>query len=552
MTLIRKIAQMPNIPSPFEMRDWKQASIDYDALVFDFEAKGDFLPLIWWDTTQHNTPRATFGLPSYVGFEKKGNGHEAINCVTAVLGATLSGIDKSSQNGHNWVEMCESYFNTDNGEQLFLNRTGERSGGSFWYEIYPHLLAYGLAYYYPGVGRLDRIMSVTADKWLEACTGLTDGSGVPDFNHLAYDFRSGRPVDNGKWKEPEAAAGVAWIEYMAYARWGEVRHLEAAEGCMKFLERAKSNPFYEILLPYGAYIAARMNAELGRNYDVAKLLNWCFDGDSEARPGWGVIAERWGDYDCHGLCGSLTDWGQRWDMMATNASDEYREDSSGYAFAANTFSLAAAFVPLVRYDVRFARDIGKWMLNAANNARLFYPGALPKNQESCYFFRSDPKHVIAYEGLRKRWDGQSPYATGDAIRYSWGAIDLGLYGSSHVGIFGGIVGQTEEPAILQLDCLKTDYFRDKAYPTYLIYNPHDGPRTVAIDAGSVASDIYDAASHAYLTRGAQGRTVILLPADTAVVAVIVPSGAEIVREGAKLRAGGVVIDFHCPEGGPEA
>ena len=36
------------------------------------------------------------------------------------------------------------------------------------------------------------------------------------------------------------------------------------------------------------------------------------------------------------------------------------------------FQMAATLVPLARYDSRFARAIGKWMLNAANNARLFY------------------------------------------------------------------------------------------------------------------------------------------------------------------------------------
>lgn len=203
-------------------------------------------------------------------------------------------------------------------------------------------------------------------------------------NHLAYDFKLRKPVDNGKWKEPEAAAGIAWLEYMAYARWGNIRHLEAADWCMAFLQDSTDNPFYELLLPYGAYTAARMNAELGREYDVTKMLNWCFDGDSACRPGWGVISERWGDYDAHGLCGSLTDWGQRWDLMQENASNDYHEDSIGYAFAANTFSLASSFIPLVRYDSRFARTIGKWMLNAANNARLFYPDATDYFRNEAY------------------------------------------------------------------------------------------------------------------------------------------------------------------------
>jgi hypothetical protein len=541
--MIRKVGQMPNIPQPFHMKDWKQAAADYDELIFDFEAKGDFLPLIWWDHTGRNTGKDTFGLPSYVGARREGSNHEAINCVTAVLGATIAGIDKSNQGGRNWVEMCESYYNTENGENLFLNRTNAKAGGSFWYEVYPHILTYSLAHYYPKTGSLESIMKQTADKWQEASYELGGKDGIPDFNHLAYDFGQRKPVDNGRWKEPEAAAGIAWLQYMAYAKWGDPRHLEAAEGCLQFLEQSADNPFYEILLPYGAYTAARMNAELGRHYDVAKLLNWCFEGDSACRPGWGIIAERWGDYDCHGLCGSLTDWGQRWDREQDNASPSYKEDMSGYAFAANTFSLAASFVPLVRYDSRFARDIGKWMLNAANSARLFYPDALPGIQQSCSFFRSDPKHVIAYEGLRKQWDYQSPYATGDAIRYSWGSIDLGLYGSSHVGIFGGIIAVTDDPAILQLDCLRTDCFADRAYPTYLYYNPYNESKTVRIAVDSEVTDIYDAVSHTFLQTGVSGEAAFTIPADSAVIAVITPAGGVLRTEGTKRFVEDIVIDY---------
>jgi len=76
----------------------------------------------------------------------------------------------------------------------------------------------------------------------------------------------------------------------------------------------------KVLLPYGALIAARMNAELGRHYDVAKLVNACFEphGHLQARPGWGVISDRWNGLDAHGLSGAPR--------------------RRGYAFAMNTFN----------------------------------------------------------------------------------------------------------------------------------------------------------------------------------------------------------------------
>ena len=151
--------------------------------------------------------------------------------------------------------------------------------------------------------------------------------------------------------------------------------LTAADWCLRSLEERPrdQSPLYEVLLPYGALAAARMNAELGRNYDVAKLVNDCFDphGRPQARPGWGVISDRWNGLDAHGLVGSTT-------------------DGEGYAFAMNTFQWAGALVPLARYDTRYAHDIGKWTLNLANAARLFYPNALDAEHQSSYAWSSSP------------------------------------------------------------------------------------------------------------------------------------------------------------------
>jgi hypothetical protein len=55
----------------------------------------------------------------------------------------------------------------------------------------------------------------------------------------------------------------------------------------------------------------------------------------------------------------------------------------------------------------------------------------------------------------------------DQVALNWGPkTDLGLYGSSYVGMLGALIRPTNEPYILQLDCLATDFFRDRAYPTF--------------------------------------------------------------------------------------
>jgi len=543
--MINKVKTMPDMPNPYRMRDWKRVAVEYDKLVFNFEATGDFFPLIWWDMSNSSKARTAFGLPSYLGMKREGSLHESINTAAAVLGATLAGVDKRIQDGYNWVKMLEVYYNTDNGGGLFLNRKDSKAGHSFWYEIYPHILLYSLTYYYPGEDRLDHMMKQTADTWLKASQVLEhSGAEAADYNHLSFDFTLMQPVDNGRWREPEAAAGLAWLQLMAYTRWGGSERLDTIDRALKFLEGREKSPFYEILLPYGAYAAARMNAEHGTSYDTGKLVNWIFDGNSDCRPGWGVVSERWGAYDCHGLCGSLTDWGQRWDNGNDNASDEYDPLRSGYAFAANTFSLAAALVPLVRYDSRFAYDIGKWMLNAANASRLFYPSTLPPKQQSCAFYNGGEEDVLAYEGLRKWWDYQSPYATGDPIRYSWGAIDIGLYGSSHVGIFGGIIKETDIEGILQLDCLRTDYFRAEAYPTYLYYNPYSTEQSITVEVtptGMMESSIYDAVTHTFLDGSEEG--CIRMSPKSVVLAVLVPAGSIVQDVGGKRLANGIVIDY---------
>src|ERR1035437_3055617 len=98
--------------------------------------------------------------------------------------------------------------------------------------------------------------------------------------------------------------------------------------------------------------------------------------------------------------------------------------------------------------------------------------------------------------MRQTQNSKSPFATGDAISGGWGLTTLALYGASHVGIFGGIIDTTNVEAILKLDMLKTDYYHDSAYPTYLIYNPYTFIQIVNLNVGSGQHDIYDAVSNA--------------------------------------------------------
>src|SRR5271157_1706775 len=58
---IPRVQQMPNLPQPFKMRDWRQLARDYDALVFDINARGEYLPLVWINKSHINYGEDTFG-----------------------------------------------------------------------------------------------------------------------------------------------------------------------------------------------------------------------------------------------------------------------------------------------------------------------------------------------------------------------------------------------------------------------------------------------------------------------------------------------------------
>src|SRR5208337_5233439 len=102
----------------------------------------------------------------------------------------------------------------------------------------------------------------------KAAAALADPAkdDAANFDHTGFDFDTMQGADNGQWKEPDGGAGAAWIEYAAYNRWHDPAFLRAADRCMRYLDQrpADRDPSYEILMPFGALAAVRMNAELAR------------------------------------------------------------------------------------------------------------------------------------------------------------------------------------------------------------------------------------------------------------------------------------------------
>ena len=541
---ISKIETMPNMPQPYKMLDWHKMSVNFDRVVFNFNAKGKYSPFIWLDNARRNIDQETFGIYTAIGDIRQGtdhhNGeyHEALTSLGALMSAGLVGINKKDQNGYNYVKMVQNYFNTDNDWNIILNTTNPEVVGrgfehDWWYEVFLNVSYYAVSDLFPDVDGSDRILKSIAKKFYQADSVLNG-----DYDYSWFNYATMKGMRNDIPYEQDAAAGHAYVLYEAYKKFGDTRYLNGAKSAIKALLNQKESRFYEVLMPFGAYVAARLNAEQGTNYDITKIINWTFDGvtASDGRTGWGVIAGRWGNYDISGLVGSATAGG-------------------GYGFLMNTFVLAWPMVSMVRYDPRYARAIGKWMLNAANAARLFYPYEIPDSNQWLPEKKAITRHVIAYEGLRKtdayyhkeRLKGVSPVALGDGPRWAKGEPDVSMfsiYGSAYVGIFGSIIKKTNVKEILQLNCLATDFYKDVAYPTYLYFNPYDKMKTIEYTPKSGTVDLYDMISGKVIAREIKGKGQFSIAGNSARVTVEIPSGTKIIRSHGKVTANGIVISYY--------
>ena len=524
---VARVEKMPNLPAPYVMRDWKAVALRYDSLVYNRLVSGQYLPLVQVQGNGYNyAQRPNYSLHTYVG-TKNPSGAEAINALPSLVGASLVGIDKSAQFGQNWVLMSQDFFNRRNGENIYLNNFGGKSGSDWWYDIMPNIFFYQLYSLYPGLGDSDAQFISVADRFLEAVRRM-GGSDAPwtaaTMPYRAWDFTAGKPNRAGV-PEPEAAGGYAWVLYHAYKKTGNKAYLQGAEWAMEYLVSLEANPSYELQLPYGAFVAARMNAELGMDYEVDKLINWVFERG--ALRGWGTIVGKWGGVDVSGLVGEANDAG------------------NDYAFLMNGLQQAAALVPLVRYDKRYARALGKWLLNLANASRLFFPPSLPASLQdgADWSQKYDPDGAIGYEALRQRWEGKSPFATGDAVRGGWSATNLCLYGTSSIGYLGAIAQKTNVDGILQIDVSKTDFFRDRSYPTFLYYNPYPVVQSVQVAVGGSEVDIYEALGERFVAKNVRGSYTLLIPPDQAILVTFAPAGARVLYRAHQMLLNGVVVDY---------
>ena len=533
---IHRVDSMPDMPKTYKMLDWKQKAQKYDQFIFDWNNKSEVGPLIWLDDARRNMDQTTFGLYTAIKDIRQGknanNGefHESLNSLAAILGAGLVGIDKTNQDGYNYVKMVQNYFNSDNGWNIVMNNTtpsvallGGGYGRDWWYDVLPNALYYAICDVFPNVDGAEKIQKSIAEQFVKADSVL---NGNYDYSY--FDYAQMKGMVNNIPLQQDAAGGHAYVLLCAYHKFGDPRYLQHSKSAIEALLAQKESRFYEALLPLGVYTAAYLNAVEGANYDVAKLLDWVFDGckSPAGRTGWGIIVGKWGDYDVSGLQGSITDGG-------------------GYAFLMNSIKPAWPFIPMVKYQPQYAKAIGKWMLNNASACRLFYPGEIDETHQWAPELKDITYDNVSYEGLRKTDDygkaslkGVSPVAIGDGPKWIKGNPTesmFSVYSSSPVGILGAIVCQTNVEGILRLDCNVTDFYTEKPYPVYLYYNPHKETKTITYQA-TQPCDLFDIVAKEYIAKNIKTNGSVEIPANDARVIVELPAGTELELKDGKIIA----------------
>jgi hypothetical protein len=160
---------------------------------------------------------------------------------------------------------------------------------------------------------------------------------------------------------------------------------------------------------------------------------------------------------------------------------------------------------IVRYDQRYSNAVGKWALNASNDARFCYPYEMPDFLQALPEHKAITKAVIAYER---------------------------------------IIQATNVPEILQIDCTEADFFASQnSFETYLYFNPYDKSKKVNIDLGKNTYHLYDLNTKQIVAKSASGTTEFKIPAQSSKVLVLIPVDKALTSKDGKLYAGDVVVDY---------
>jgi hypothetical protein len=501
--------------------------------------------------------RVDMKMPTYLSSPA---GDEAFTCISAVIGSELMGQDHRSIAGFDYIQSTKDWFREDQG---LWHHGSNHNNDKYLSNIYGYFASlYGvvLADLYPN----DPDFTVYAEQSVGNFLTISQAMGCPenpDFSNNGYHFGTmSILVPSGStWYEGNVGA-VAWNLMVGYELTGEQAYYDCAVAAMDWWV---NNPErYEGTHLPGPVVAARLNAEYGAAIDIENIVATWFGDHPNAD--WGISSGWQADgVDCDGLDGAKMDLEKR----------------RFYAFTMGSLQGPSWIMPMLRYDQRFARTLARYALNVANSARLLQGYSLDWDHQEHKDWKDvwDVDNLLFYEALghteRSEEKKFSPYAKGDPVQYGWihppavtrdvylekktsdwpigsgnttgfshGCDSIAMYMGNHVGFLGAIVEKTNVDGILRWDCLKTDWFNQGGYHTYLYWNPHYTEQIVTVPVGRTV-DIYDSVTGAFIASSQSSDYSLTLAPNQVAVLVFTPAGGVLSTDGNKFMVDDVVVDY---------
>ena len=589
------ITQMNRLPAPLNIPNWKQDALDYSQFIFDRNVTGSNMPVV-------NVVGQDFAFQGYmqpIGVNGRVtndvNSTEAMTSVAPVIAAEMLGMDMTTYKGLNWVQSCKRWFNPGAGFRGLYSDGPNQSGSGGYLD--PAIYGYwpmAIGMMLTDRHRSDPVYSTNLSLQCASVLQIAQAYGCPtnaDFSlGRTYDLSTLSVIDlgnNGRWV-PGMSSGLGWMLYVGYLWTGDTNYLACAQSALQFHLNYPGR--YENAHQYGPLAVARLNAEQGTSLDLGRMMDNFF-GDHTRMPVWVQSPTNGGNLSIWSVSRGWSPGG----VQADGLDIAGRQDGGfGYAFTMGSYQNTAWLAPVTRYDQRFARNVGRYLLNAANSCRFLRGIDLDWDHQAHLGWRTNLIYqgvnkgfLFSYEGFRSEpfypdpsGTAHSPYGTGDYLSnagagfggptnaaanywlaktnycpfipaqststlsyFGWSSYDIALYMGNSMGFLGAIYNASSVPAIIGWDVVTTDYFHPRCYPGYLFWNPLTTATNVTFNFGTTNCDLYDAVSGVFVARNVQGNYAFTMGADQAMVLVVAPAGGVVSQVGTQLRINGVVVDY---------
>lgn len=471
---IQATQDIPYLPANYQYTNWREKAIKFNEMLFNMKDYN----LIFQELQSKNTGRESMGIVTYTDEERSSEYAQALTLIGALLSAEKLNKDSIGEDELNKiVQFVESYYNIENGEGTILNyQNVDSTELSFWQQIYPAVAYFMLMDRYEATVDSDALLRNIADTWYEVVMDLGGSDGIVDFNYTGYDFKNKVPFDNGEWTEPDAAAGVALLQYYAFEKFEDRKYIKAATLCMNYMNDFQRNPGYELLYLYLPYLSARLNSVEEYHFNTAKYMEFFFT-ESDYRHEYGTFK---GDFGT-GLIGDRTQYG-------------------GTPYSFQSIIGATALAPMLKYDQRYAVEVGRYLLQVTQSLNLFYDV-------------DDPVYgnLIPVEKVEKNRE------TSDQR--------LSVLSGTYLGLLAAMIEPTNIEGILKVDLNVNEYYvdKDEQRPLFLMFNPYEEEQTVKYKVKTEGTvDLYDLVSHSFIEENVKGETEVKMKATDAVIVLEIP------------------------------